>query len=377
MIAAVDDALHLRLPHRRTGNGEGVADDGFGQVSIKVDNQQRLFVGCQAELVLLQHLFARVGDGVGHQPDAFLRQLNGEGKLAVLGNLRFIIDRFAAGQAHQAENDILPARARAGDGEFAGVCFRRRYFVKRDALHGTGRTREDFVELQRVQNGLQGVVVRLLRAATVDLALQIDGVAVADGLAPITRVGHAVMAARVLQHEEAGVVLAVLPLRGGVVVAQIAVIAVFVRRMPQTVGGALVAGDFVHIPVLHGEIILHGGQLDAHVARCVPRLKAHAARRPIRLRRLDGQSLLRQQILVVSKVRCCEHRVAVGDGQRRGKIIVGKISRQRGDCHQQRQQEREEQHRKQFPHQKSPAFVGNTRSGSLYHTFQAHTRHIL
>ena len=44
---------------------------------------------------------------------------------------------------------------------------------------------------------------------------------------------------------------------------------------------------------------------------------------------------------------------------------------------QQRQQEREEQHRKQFPHQKSPAFVGNTRSGSLYHTFQAHTRHIL
>lgn len=185
------------------------------------------------------------------------------------------------------------------------------------------------------------------------------------------------MAARVLQHEEAGVVLAVLPLGGGVVVAKIAVIAVFVRRMPQTVGGALVAGDFVHIPVLHGEIILHGGQLDAHIARRVPRLKAHAARRPIRLRRLDGQSLLRQQILVVSKVRRREHRVAVGDGQRRGKIIVGKISRQCGDCHQQRQQEREEQHRKQFPHQKSPAFVGNTRSGSLYHTFQAHTRHIL
>ena len=108
-------------------------------------------------------------------------------------------------------------------------------------------------------------------------------------------------------------------------------------------------------------------------AHCSP----HAARRPIRLRRLDGQSLLRQQILVVSKVRRREHRVAVGDGQGRGKIIVGKISRQRGDCHQQRQQEREEQHRKQFPHQKSPAFVGNTRSGSLYHTFQAHTRHIL
>ena len=239
LVTAVNDALHHCLGHRYAGNDQLLAGQHGGQSAVEADRKQILLVGDGFKDAFL-HDGGAVFDRIGHQPYALTGENHVDLELAVLADGRFKLLHIAGRHAHDHADDAQAGCAGSLDGEFTGIGLPRRTGGEDELGNAGSGPREDLQEFPAAHHIIQRLLVGIFEAAPENLIVQVDGVAVADGLAGIAAPGFAAHRTGVFQLQETAGVLHVLPLGCGIVVALCTVEAVLVGGMSQTEGLALV-----------------------------------------------------------------------------------------------------------------------------------------